>query len=419
MVFPDVSNVVRTLDDGVIKVLYISYDGMTDPLGQSQVLPYLKGLALNDYEIHLVSFEKTDRYRQQKKYIQQICMEVGITWHPQDYHNEGGLRKTLLQVSKMKKVSQYLHEKHHFQIVHCRSYIAALAGLMLKRKHGIRFIFDMRGFWADERVDGELWNLKNPLYRAIYSYFKRMERIFLKSADYTVSLTHKAKEELLSRGIDGIAPIEVIPCCVDLDLFNPQSVHRPKKEVREELQIRESQFVLGYIGSIGTWYMLNEMLLYFKNLLLSRPDSLFLFISKEEPELIYRAAETLGISKDKIMIRSAMHHEVPQFVNCFDASIFFIKASYSKMASSPTKQGELMAMGIPVICNSGVGDTDQIIHKYHSGYVVNNPHDITEQDVTIDLAQYDPIAIREGASDYFSLDNGVKSYLKIYKQISA
>ena len=27
------------------RVLYISYDGMTDALGQSQVLPYLCGLA--------------------------------------------------------------------------------------------------------------------------------------------------------------------------------------------------------------------------------------------------------------------------------------------------------------------------------------------------------------------------------------
>ncbi len=31
-------------------ILYISYDGMTDPLGQSQVLPYLKGLAKKGYK---------------------------------------------------------------------------------------------------------------------------------------------------------------------------------------------------------------------------------------------------------------------------------------------------------------------------------------------------------------------------------
>ena len=38
-------------------VLYISYDGMTDPLGQSQVLPYLSGLSKEGYSFHLISFE--------------------------------------------------------------------------------------------------------------------------------------------------------------------------------------------------------------------------------------------------------------------------------------------------------------------------------------------------------------------------
>ena len=40
-----------------MNVLYISYDGMLEPLGQSQVLSYLKLLA-SDRSIHLISFEK-------------------------------------------------------------------------------------------------------------------------------------------------------------------------------------------------------------------------------------------------------------------------------------------------------------------------------------------------------------------------
>ena len=49
------------MNDNSIKVLYISYDGMTDPLGQSQVLPYLEGLAKKNYAITLISFEKEER----------------------------------------------------------------------------------------------------------------------------------------------------------------------------------------------------------------------------------------------------------------------------------------------------------------------------------------------------------------------
>ena len=39
-----------------IKVLYISYDGMTDSLGQSQVIPYLQELQKKDVEIHINEF---------------------------------------------------------------------------------------------------------------------------------------------------------------------------------------------------------------------------------------------------------------------------------------------------------------------------------------------------------------------------
>ena len=176
------------MDEIMKKVLYVSYDGMTDPLGQSQVLPYISGLSKEGYEFHLISFEKEDKFNIHKDHIQSICDESGIKWHPQDYKNEGGLKKTIKQVRRMKRVVRYLQEKHNFDIVHCRSYISALSGLALKRKHNVKFVFDMRGFWANERIDGNIWTLSNPIFKRIYNYFKKKEIEFLSEADYTISL---------------------------------------------------------------------------------------------------------------------------------------------------------------------------------------------------------------------------------------
>ena len=39
------------------KNLFITYDGLLDPLGQSQILPYLKIIA-KEYPINVLSFEK-------------------------------------------------------------------------------------------------------------------------------------------------------------------------------------------------------------------------------------------------------------------------------------------------------------------------------------------------------------------------
>lgn len=51
------------------KVVFLSYDGITDPLGQSQILTYLYGVSSNNnYKITIVSFEKSKSYLQNKDF---------------------------------------------------------------------------------------------------------------------------------------------------------------------------------------------------------------------------------------------------------------------------------------------------------------------------------------------------------------
>lgn len=392
---------------------------MTDPLGQSQVLPYLRELTKSGYEFHLLSFEKSDKFQKYKEHIQTICDASGIKWHPQNYSSEGGLKKTLHQISQMKRMARNLHREHQFEIVHCRSYIAALAGLQLKEK-GAKFVFDMRGFWADERVDGGLWDLSKPLFRIIYNYFKRKEREYLRKADHIISLTHNGKKEIESWNIPGLNAqnkIEVIPCCVDLELFNPDSLSNKQQDLHKELDLKESTFILGYVGSIGTWYMLPEMLDYFKFLKRFKPEAKFLFITGENRETILPKVLERNIIENDILTVSALHKDVPGYISLFDASVFFIKPAYSKKASSPTKQGEIMAMGVPLICNSGVGDTSEIVARYNAGLVIDS---FEFQDINLipSREKFNSTEIKAGAKEYFSLEQGVQRYLKVYESLA-
>ena len=59
-------------------VLYLSYDGMTDPLGQSQVLPYIIGLSKKGYKFHLVSFEKPNRLRKIEKSLKESVVKMKL-----------------------------------------------------------------------------------------------------------------------------------------------------------------------------------------------------------------------------------------------------------------------------------------------------------------------------------------------------
>ena len=48
----------------------------------------------------------------------------------------------------------------------------------MKMSYRTKFIFDMRGFWADERVEGDLWNLKNIIIGGFIIFLKRKKDSF-------------------------------------------------------------------------------------------------------------------------------------------------------------------------------------------------------------------------------------------------
>lgn len=395
---------------------------MTDPLGQSQVIPYIEGLSKLGYKFTLISFEKPDRFEKFSTEISERLKRSNIDWVPLSYTKKPPVLSTVYDLWRMEKKAFALHAEKTFSIVHCRSYISAFVGLAMKKKFDTKFLFDMRGFYADERVDGKIWNLKNPLYNSIFKFFKQKEKDFLSQADYTISLTEAGKKILQARNEipNQPIPIQVIPCCADLDLFSPNSVdEKLKTELRKKFQLTGNEFVLSYLGSIGTWYMLDEMLDFFKRLLEKKPDAKFLFITNESVENILGKAMQKNVPANAFLISPAKHKEVPTFLSLSNWNLFFILPVFSKQASSPTKQGEIMGMGIPYVCNTGVGDVDEIVAATGSGLIVN---DFTLNDYDRVIAQMlkrnaNENEITNGAEKYYSLQQGVEKYFSVYHQL--
>jgi glycosyltransferase involved in cell wall biosynthesis len=407
-----------------MNVLYLLYDGLTDSLGRSQVLPYILGLRKLGHKFTIVSCEKPERFESDKQNIQKIVDDAGIKWVPLTYTASPPVLSTIYDVYQLKKTVEQLHAETAFRIVHCRSYITSIVGLQLKRKHGVKFIFDMRAFYADERVDGKLWNLKNPVFKAVYSYFKKKEVEFLSEADHSISLTAKGKEIIHTWNhiANQPVPVEVIPCCADLDHFHPSKVDGfLQSDLKAKFNLNNDDFVITYLGSIGTWYLLDEMLDFFKVMVEKRPNSKFLFITTDRPETILNPAKEKGISLDRIRISPAKREEVPTFLSLADAAIFFIQPVFSKSGSSPTKHGEMLGMGLPVIANSGVGDVDSIIEDTDSGILVR---EFTTEAYEKAVDQIDDLLgipteqLQAAAKKYYSLEEGVKRYNAVYIKVS-
>ncbi|HEX7905920.1 MAG TPA: glycosyltransferase [Chitinophagaceae bacterium] len=402
------------------KILYISYDGMTDPLGQSQVLPYLVGLSKEGYRFTLLSFEKKDRYVKHRKTIEDIVMAAGIEWVPLSFTTNPPMLSKFYDAVRMQRKALALHKEKQFDMVHCRSYIAADIGLKLKRKYGVKFFFDMRGFWADEKRDGGAWKDGHPIFRRVYKYYKKKEAAYLQYADYIVSLTRAGKEELLRWSTyNSLVSVGVIPCCADMDHFSVTD-DLQKKQSRKKLGIAEDILVLSYLGSVGAWYMLDEMLVFFKRLKLYYPDALFLFVTHSSKDLIINKAAAHTIPATEFVIIEANREEVPVFIKASDISISFIKPVYSKISSSPTKLGEVLSMGIPVIVNSGVGDVEAIVSDNHCGIVLKE-FTTKAYDEAIhhlpEMLKKNPATIRENITAVFDLSYGIQLYSEAYQKI--
>ena len=392
------------------RVLYISYTGLLEPLGQSQVLQYLVGLS-RDHEIELISFEKPDQFADidQKQTLAKQLTGAGIYWHPLKYHKRLSILATAYDLICMYRKALQLDRQAAFDIVHCRSYIAAIAGAWMKKRRGTKFIFDMRGFWADERVDGGIWKAGGLLYRGA----KRVEAWLLLNTDFLVSLTKAGVVEIKKfpymQGVE--LHSAVIPTCTNMALFK-----------RVSSEAKNKALTLGMVGSVGTWYLFNEMLDCVACIFAANPESRLLVVNKSDHALIRQKLAALGIANDRVEIVAANYNEVANYIGRMDFGLFFIKPVFSKKASAPTKLGEFLACGIPCLTNAGVGDVDDVLQSSQTGICLQSfsPEAFTEAHRQMcDLLQDQELAgrCRQTAEKYFSLEQGVADYQRIYREL--
>ena len=342
---------------------------MLDPLGQTQVLPYLKQLAQVGVEFTLLSFERavayTDKGRERCRQLHHELKQQRIDWQWLPYHKTPSLPATAYDVFAGYRLASRLVRDRQIELVHARSHIPATIALRLKRRLGTKMIFDVRGLLADEYVDANHWRKDSVPYRLT----KNAERRALVAADGVVTLTQsiwdvmKNWDSLRGRNV----PHVVVPCCADLEVFRFDDAGRARR--RKELDI-EDRFVIVYSGSIDGWYLTEEMCDFFVTLRAQKPHAFFLWLTNGNRERIRKLMTDRGVSKDDFQIISALTADVPSYLSAADAGLAFIKNCFSKQASSPTKYAEYLGCGLPLVINAGIGDSDLLIDDEKVGALV-------------------------------------------------
>jgi glycosyltransferase involved in cell wall biosynthesis len=396
-------------------VLYISLDGLSDPLGQSQILPYLLGFPDHGYQVTVLSCEKAGNDGLVSA-IKKSLEKKGVQWHFIPYRRDGGIGSRISYFMKLRRLAfgHVLRNRH--TVIHCRSYLPSLIGLAAKKRFGTPFIFDMRGLWADERIDGDIWKKSNPLHRILYRFFKKKEREFALRADRIVSLTHRGAEELARLyGPELLERTTAIPCCADLTFFD-RRCHAPLQVVG----IDPGDHVLIYTGSVGTWYCMNEMLDCFAAWTQVIPRLKLLVVTRDLQLLNSLLNKRPAGMRDRVSGVTASFGDVPRYLAMAKAAIFFIKPAYSKIASSPTKMAECWAMGLPIITNTGIGDNDRFFSHGEAGVLVSAFNHEAYIRAAHEYLKFISSSheIRKIAEEHFDQKQGLEAYVSIYQEIS-
>jgi glycosyltransferase involved in cell wall biosynthesis len=391
-----------------VNVLYLSYDGLLDPLGHSQILPYLEGLSVLGHRFDVLTFEKPVRWDNlvERQRVQRRVSDAGIRWHPRRYHKRFSLGATVYDLASALFLSNRVVRSRRPDFLHARSYPPAVVARAVAKRARLPYLFDMRGLYPEERVEGDLWPADGTLFRVT----KHVERLLLRDAAGVVTLTEASVpviQGLMDRA-GSSARLDVIPTAVDLDRFTPTSPQGPPS--------------LCYFGSIGTWYMLDEMLAFGRAAVEATGARLKLLLN-DSADAVRPVLRRAGLRDADVEIASVPYERVPSALAGVWASYAFIRPVTSKVASAATKVSESLALGLPVAVNPGVGDAADIVAREGVGVVVDPraTHSFPEAARRLmDLAGDEEVRsrCRRVAEERFNLKTAVSLYDRLYASLA-
>lgn len=390
-------------------VLYITRNGLLEPLGQSQVFSYLKGLS-QKYAVSLITFEKPEDAAVVAAFqrVEGECRDHGIRWMPQRFH----YRPKLIAPAWSMIVFLFLCLREVKQgkvsIIHARSYIPAAVALVVYKLTGTPFIFDMRALWPEELITAGRLKRGGLIHRILV----RIERACLMHAAAVVSLTDAAVAYLKKTYPEELQfqRIAVIPTCADLERFVPADQAADEK-------------VYSCVGTVlSGWFLIDWLAAFFHVVATHDPDARFEIITRDDPDVVRQKLSGDSAFQNRIKVFGLPSDQVHAAVQQHYASTMFFTSGVSKLGSSPTRMAEILGCGLPVVANDGVGDVAAIVQRYQVGVVVEGNSQTEMETAYSSLVELIkdpelPLRCRKAAEEVFSLESGTRAYDQLYQDI--
>lgn len=350
-----------------LTALYICWWSLNDPLCQTQSLAYLRELTKRGYRFALITFEQ-EQYRVdsiRQKTVKEELASAGIYWYPLTYHKRFPLLATSYDCLRAIFVALLLIIRRRIPIIHSRASIPSSIALAVSSICGIRFLYDADNRLSEEYADNGHWSRDGLAFR-ITAWVEATAR---KRADAVITLSETLRDDF-RREFGVRAPIEVIPCCVDLDAFFFDE--QARRERRRQLQLADDEKLFVYVGKLGPRYLVQEMFEFFRLAKAGLGSARLLILSADAPEGFQRLAAAQGLEADDYCLRQATRDEVREWLSAADVGLSFLRSADCERGSSPVKIGEYLATRLPVLITEAIGDYSDWISQHRLGVVVRS-----------------------------------------------
>jgi len=402
------------------RTLYLCYFGLREPLVQTQVLPYLRELAAAGIKVYLLTFEPriTEAWCRDEttKVRAQLAMD-GIDWFSLPYHKSPSVAATMYDIVAGVRFAVQLARREGINVLHARAHVPMAMALWAQRFSRFKVIFDIRGLMAEEYADAGVWTERSLQFRLV----KSVERAGIRRADQIVVLTERLCQWLILQKLKSAEQIEVIPCCVDFSRFEEGNAGVTEPNASH---LSGGRFEVVYAGSLVGLYLVEEMGRFFKAIKAQRPDAFLRVLSISPPEQGANYLKRAGLDEDDFEIRAVPPLDVPAYLRRARLGVSFRKSTFAQIAASPTKIPEYLAAGLPVVCNAGIGDIDELVEREQVGVILRSfDDDAYKMAAAQALALAGDVEVRRRcrklAHDRFDLKTvGGRRYVRLYQRLT-
>ncbi|GAA5036502.1 hypothetical protein GCM10011506_30340 [Marivirga lumbricoides] len=376
-------------------IFIFAYYSFKDPVFQSAVLPYLKAIQSNNTQYILLTWEQKQfsLSKIEIKKLENELTDYNIIWKRTSWHSGSfKLIKKFFDFTFGLFYSYLLIQKYKVTKVFSEGFPGAIIGhylSKLSRKPHIIHTFEPH---ADYMLESGVWQKSSWEYR----YLKKMELPIARHAQHIITATFAYKNKLIEEDIK--TQIHIIPSCINMSdyYFDEES----RLQIRNQLNIREDQITIVYLGKIGGMYMEDELFNFIQHCLKLDSDKFhFLLLTNRSQDLIDQKLNHYGIACDKVKTKYLKKEEVKNYLSAADIGFCGIRPIPSRRFSSPIKNGEYWACGLPTLIPVGISDDYLIIEKENIGLAFSKIEEISlnviEDLLSISRTKTRTIALRE------------------------